>query len=424
MTTTKLNVIPRQENGLMRGLILSGRAGIGKTACLMGMVSEGEIFVRIPMASRTAEDFGVYPVPDRQSVKDENGVETSHFFTIAQPLIEAQLIPLLKENIGNGYGVLLLDDVTLADPRLQSGLLELVQFGRIGDFQLGPNVLIAMTGNGIEDGCSAVEWNKALLGRSMFVEYEPDFTAWLEYDCNKELDTTVIGFLKENEGFFAPSADDSQYSDANGKTPSPRDWTSLGLEMHKCNGIKNYVPSMLWPSVASFATSMCGKQAGRAYKVFTDLMLEYPSSEELLKNPDEWMKLTPEQRNKIGCVFAVATSLRRTVVRMNEKINEKFAGKMQGEPARAAKSELVKNFCYATARLMTGRREMGAFVLREVMSKLMESNAGRSDAQKDPMGAIIAAYCYNLKDVNDPVMKDAQFGKVIEDIKAMSKIGA
>jgi hypothetical protein len=425
--TTKLNVIPRQENSRMRGLILSGRAGIGKTTALMDMVSEGEEFVRIPMASRSAEDFGVYPVPDKKFKRGEDGKrlldadgEEVSFWTMAQPLIESQIIPLLKENIKGGYGVLVLDDVTLADPRLQSGLLELVQFGRIGDFELGINVLVAMTGNGVGDGCSAVEWNKALLGRSMFVEYEPDFDAWLKYPCNKDIDSSVVGFLKEYHGFFAPTTDDDQYSDENGKTPSPRDWTSLGLEFTKCGGVKNYTARAFWPTPSSFVASMCGKPAGDSFNIFAKMLMEYPSSEEILENPAVWKALPEEKRNQMGCVFAIATSLRSTVIRMNDKINKEFTN-LQSPDSRAAKEALTKKMCYATAALMAGNREMGAFVMRDVMANQMTANLnkGEKDTTRDPFGSIIAKYAYNLKDLNDPVLQEAQFGKVIEDIKRM-----
>jgi len=426
--TTKLNVIPRQENNRMRGLILSGRAGIGKTSALMALVSDGEEFVRIPMASRSAEDFGVYPVPDKKfkrdaegkRLKDADGEDVS-FWTMAQPLIESQIIPLLKENIQGGYGVLLLDDVTLADPRLQSGLLELVQFGRIGDFELGENVLVAMTGNGVGDGCSAVEWNKALLGRSMFVEYEPDFDAWLKYPCNENLDPAVVGFLKEQSSYFAPGADDDKYSDENGKTPSPRDWTSLGLEFAKCGGVRNYTPRAFWPTASSFVRSMCGKPAGDAFNIFATMLMEYPTSEEILKDPKVWRELPEEKRNQMGCVFAIATSLRATVIRMNDNINKDHTN-LQGDQARAAKEDLAKKMCYATAALMSGNREMGAFVVRDVMANQMAANLGKSekDSTRDPFGSIIAKWVYNLKGLNDPVLTEAQFGQVIDDIKRMS----
>jgi len=420
--SSKLDEIPRQDakNRRFRGLILSGRAGIGKTTSLMEMVGEDEKFVRIPMASRTAEDFGVYPVPDKQAVLGKDGV-TRDVWTIAQPLIEAQIVPLLKENIGDGYGVLLLDDVTLADPRLQSGLLELVQFGRIGDFEIGENVLVAMTGNGIEDGCSAVEWNKALLGRSMLINYEPDFDAWIDYPCNRELDPSVIGFLKENQGFFAPGAGDTKYADENGKVPSPRDHTALGTELSiKHGGVRNFKPGFLWKSPSQLAESMSGKQFGTAFNSFIQLLMKYPTSEELMEDPTRWDRLSLEEKNNVGCVFAVAHSLRTNFVRYTNKLDEKFAGKPK--ELDKAREDLVKNVLHATASMAKGRREMAAYIFRHIVAELQVKNEGKSDKNRDNCVTKLSAWVYRLDGKQDDHIDSLKLDEVFESIRAMGNI--
>ncbi|MBD8089161.1 hypothetical protein IFT48_04135 [Pseudomonas fluorescens] len=420
--SSKLNEVPRQDanNRRFRGLILSGRAGIGKTTSLMEMVSPEEKFVRIPMASRTAEDFGVYPVPDKQKVTGLDGTERD-VWTIAQPLIEAQIVPLLKENIGSGYGVLLLDDVTLADPRLQSGLLELVQFGRIGDFEIGENVLVAMTGNGIEDGCSAVEWNKALLGRSMLINYEPDFDAWIDYPCNRDLDPSVIGFLKENGGFFAPSAGNTQYSDENGKTPSPRDHTALGTELsQKHGGVRNFKPGFLWKSPTQLAESMSGKQFATAYGQFISLLMEYPTSEELMEDPTRWDRLDAAKKNNIGCVFAVGHALRSNFIRFANKLEETHAGKPKD--LDSAREKLVKNVLHATASMAQSRREMAAFIFRHIVSELQTKNEGRNDKTRDTCVTKLSAWVYRLDGKQDDHIDSLELDKVFESIRTMGQV--
>lgn len=419
--SSKLDEVPRQDanNRRFRGLILSGRAGIGKTTSLMEMVSPDEKFVRIPMASRTAEDFGVYPVPDKGKVTGLDGIERD-VWTIAQPLIEAQIVPLLKENIGDGYGVLLLDDVTLADPRLQSGLLELVQFGRIGDFQIGDNVLVAMTGNGIEDGCSAVEWNKALLGRSMLINYEPDFDAWLEYPANRDLDPSVVGFLKENPGFFAPGAAETQYSDENGKTPSPRDHTALGTELNlKHGGVRNFKPGFLWKSVYQFAESMEGKQFATAYSSFVQILMDYPTSEELMEDPSKWDRLSAEKKNNVGCAFAIAHSLRQNFVRYANKLEEQHK---VPKDLDAAREKLVKNLLLATASMAKGRREMAAFIFRHIAGELQAKNQGRTDKNRDTCLTKLSAWVYKLDGKQDDHIDSLDLLKVFESIREMGQI--
>merc|ERR1712096_530859 len=100
-----------------------------------------------------------------------------------------------------------LDDVTLGDPRLQSSILELVQFGVIAGRRLGKNVLTVLTGNTIEDGSYAIEWSKALLGRCLVVDVNPDFNIWIDLKDNQDIDPVVVGFLKDHNEFFAPKVD-------------------------------------------------------------------------------------------------------------------------------------------------------------------------------------------------------------------------
>lgn len=404
-----LDTIPRQENGRMRGVILVGRPGIGKTSCLTGMVQEGDEFATIPMASRTAEDFGVYPVPDKVGVYvDENGRE-QNLWEIAQPLIEAQLTPFLADRIGDRYGIVLLDDVTLGDPRVQSGLLDMVQFGRIGKFQLGKNVLIAMTGNGVDDGCTAVEWNKALLGRSCLTEYEPDFEKWLELPCNQNIDGSVLGFLKAFPSFFAPSVDDPDHADESGKCPSPRDWTSMGLEMSaKHGGGRNYQPNLLWPTLLSFNNAMLGKKAGVAFHVFQEHLMKYPTGAEVLNDPKKWSRMPVTDRNNAGAAYTVCHSLRQHVVLENEKINENT--RMSKKEAREAKHQLANKFCHALIAMMESGNEMGAFGMRYLLSNI---------ESKDPFVAVLSENVFNINNV-DPTLENSPLHEVMDEINQTS----
>ena len=167
-TNITFDMLPRHpDTGRMFGLILTGSPGTGKTHAAMAMVNpeRGEKLVRFAVAGKTKEDMVTYPVPDRV-----DGV-----LQITQVITESMIIPLLKQNIGDGFGLLLIDDVTGGDPSLQTALLEMVQFGRIGEHELGKNVAIALTGNGVEDSANAVPWNTALMGRCVTIKYFPDF---------------------------------------------------------------------------------------------------------------------------------------------------------------------------------------------------------------------------------------------------------
>src|SRR5690606_35630400 len=127
LTKDLVCLLPRQENGRFRGLILSGRSGCGKTSIAMNLLP-GAPLVRLTMTTRTFENFGTYPCPVKSQIQTDSGVQETA--EIKNLVIEGELLALASPAIGDGYATLLLDDVSSADERLQSAILELVQFGR------------------------------------------------------------------------------------------------------------------------------------------------------------------------------------------------------------------------------------------------------------------------------------------------------
>lgn len=358
------NMVARQpDTGRMMGVILAGPPGIGKTHALMSMVDpkdKEKCFARIPLAGKTKEDMVTYPVPH---LVDGNAV-------ILQAISEGAIVKLLKENIGDGFGMLLLDDVTAADPSVQNALLELVQFGRIGEYELGKNVLIAMTGNGTGDGAYAVEWSQALMGRSHFVAYEANFDHWVNLPCNRNLDPIVLGFLKENNQFFAPKLSDtdaSKYFDENNVGPQPRTTTILGTSLvEKFGGAANFQPSLLFPSLHSYVSSLSGQQFATAFKTFADLMVKYPSAEELFNNHQVWNeKLTLADRNNKGAQYTAVQSIKQYYFRKLEAIT-----KEGGRSSKDKIKDLTDRFIHAVAVVMNKNRDIGAFAISSVIPDL------------------------------------------------------
>ncbi len=326
-----LNQIPYTEEGRLSALIIQGRPGIGKTHIANSIIRNNH--VRIPMATKTPESFGAYPLPVRDVVMvslrnergelalDENNNEQQvekEVFRVEQALSESVVEPLLERNIGDDFGVLIFDDVTLGDPQLQSAILEIVQFGVIANEKLGRNVLIILTGNGTSDGSYAVEWSKALLGRALLIDFEPDFDYWLNLDSNQDVDPVVVGFLKDFPDFFAPEVDCEKTTDESGKTPSPRDHTRLGLALTKLGGYKAFSPNFLFKSVLQYASSFIGKKAGAAFKQYADNFNVYPTAEELFQDAATWESVPAEKKQMLSGCIAVVFALRNYGVKQLE----------------------------------------------------------------------------------------------------------
>lgn len=404
MSNITYDMLARQpDTGRMFGLILTGGPGIGKTHAAMAMVKEDEKLVRIAVAGKAKEDMITYPVPDKV-----DGV-----WQISQPITESSMIPLLKENIGDGYGLLLLDDTTGGDPSLQTALLELVQFGRVGEHELGKNVAIALTGNGIEDGANAVPWNTALMGRCHTIKYLPNYDLWSELDVNKKVDPVIMSFLEENKDWFAPSIggeNADRYFDDLNRGPQPRIWTTLGTHLYeRWGGARNFKPNILFPSLSAYLESMVGENAASAVMTYARTMLEFPTASQMMENPDAWTSLPAQKRNNAGAKYAVAHSVRQHVILENEKINDEFG--MTSKKAEKAKKELLVKATLAVDSLMSDDRAVGAFCFRYILSKT---------DQKDEIGSLLADVAYD-NHLDDPILRDAKMDKrILDDIRGMN----
>jgi hypothetical protein len=407
------DMVARQEEvDRYFGVILTGGPGIGKTHAIMAMRRPGDAFARLAVAGKSKEDMGTYPIPELipGEKEGERGV-----WVVNQAITESVLLPLLEQNIGDGHGILLLDDVTAADQSVQNAILELVQFGRIGEHKLGKNVLIALTGNGTADGAYAIPWSAALTGRCHVIEYKANFKYWLDLPCNRMLDPLFAGFLEANPEFFAPSRGDEKLNikcfDENNCGPSPRLWTTLGVSsMRKWDGIGHFKPSMLFPSSATYVQSLVGEKTSTAFTTYAITMMGYPTSAQLMDNPKMWGALPEEKRNAKGCVYAVAQALRQHALLLNDKINEESGYKFTAK-VNAQKTELLIKFCKVVAELMVEDREMGVFCTRFLAQK--------ANHKDETLVGLLAGIGYGF-DESDPVLKNADFPAVMKAIKDVS----
>jgi len=319
-----LKTFPMQEGTNRKmAIILSGRTGIGKTFTTIRMLRDimkkyrkpEPPVVMISMAGQDAGAWGTYPVP---VVKDG-------FAEIQHAIFQTSLNPLLEKNIGNGYGLLILDDVTAADPSVQSALLDTVQFGTIGNLKLGDNVLIALTGNEVTDGSYATAWSQALRSRSRFKSFKPNFKIWEKHNPN--VDASVFAFLKNYEStFFAPKASNTKAVDEHGNQPSPRAWSNLGRSIRSWGGWKKFEPTEYDESATEFACSLVGEKAGVAFGTFANEFGVYPTGEEMIANPDLWNKVPKDKKNMLSGAFGVAFAIRSIMHSRFEKVKDKQAG--------------------------------------------------------------------------------------------------
>ena len=408
-TSLNYDMLSRQMNGRITPLILGGPPGAGKTHAAMSLRNnDDEPFARIAAAGKTKEDFTTYPVPKEL----ENGD-----FLIKQPITESSILPLLAVNIGKGYGVLLVDDVTAADPSVQSALLEIAQFGKIGEHQLGENVAVVFTGNGVSDGAYAAQWSSALINRCHYVEFRASLEVWKNLPENINGDPIVLGFLEANKDAFAPEvtkqSEKQKFFDDKGRAPSARQWTTLANALQvQHGGYANFKKSILFKSVGQYCESLVGQKTASMLETFATMMLTYPTAKQLMEDPTMWDRVSEVDKSKPGAVYAVAHSLRQYAAQINNQINEQHGNKANtSKVAEKEKAELLLSFSKVVARLMDGAREQGAFCMRYLIA---------SAPPDDVLKGLLADLVYGIDDA-DPVLANAGFGDILKNIKEMGE---
>lgn len=388
-----MSKLPRiQAEGVIRyaGIILEGSPGIGKTAFASSVVpnvKQGRL-VRIPMANRTKEEFGtfLYPMIEEKQVpvlddegkpKVKNGqvvTKTEKFLSVANALSETSITPLLEENIGDDFGVLIFDDVTLSDPRVQGALLEIVQFGVIGGERIGKNVLIFLTGNTVNDGAYAVEWSSALIGRCVFLKPKPNFKRWLSFEENLNICPSVVSFLHENPRFFCTSDIDDEeliangeeriQTDETGRDVAPRDWTRLGTAMAGIGGFKMFKPDFVFTSPLVYASSMIGAMAAEAYVQHARTYSIYPTAVELFEDKTLWENVPKDKKDFLAGTLAVVFSLRSHAIKLiNENLNDE-----------KKVSETLKTLFDLTIMISVNNNEVISFLLSSLINWASSDN--------------------------------------------------
>lgn len=123
----------------------------------------------------------------------------------------------------NSRGVVFLDEIDRAEPRLQASAMSLLLERRVGEYRLPPNWAVFAAGNGIEYSDHTYEMDAAVSDRLIHFKMEPDAQSFIEWGTRtSRIHADVLAFIKTNEQYLAHG---KQRRDS-GKmiAPTPRGW--------------------------------------------------------------------------------------------------------------------------------------------------------------------------------------------------------
>lgn len=120
-----------------------------------------------------------------------------------------------------GKGILLLDEVNLAPPLVQSSAYQLVLDKKLGDYTLPEGWSIVAAGNRAEDKAYTFELAAPLCNRFIHIELGlPNIEDWTEWASINKIDRRIITFLNYKPSFlfkYDPKIKEKAF-------PTPRSW--------------------------------------------------------------------------------------------------------------------------------------------------------------------------------------------------------
>jgi MoxR-like ATPase len=143
----------------------------------------------------------------------------------------------------DGAGILFLDELSAAEPRLQVAAYQLILDRRVGDYVLPPDWWVVGAGNAPDDGAVSFDMGSALADRLVHFRVVPEPREWIRWGQNHNISPEVLAFIQVKPDFL----ESNQLQQQNGQLigPTPRSWERVSrvLELEKTRSTREYIVS-------------------------------------------------------------------------------------------------------------------------------------------------------------------------------------
>ena len=226
----------KQRGGRAKPIFIYGAPGIGKTQIVSQAADkEGVDMMNLDLQFMSPEDFvGIPKVIDIEQPEytEAEMISPGKGVTRSNP---PTALPKGLGKKGKG-GFLFMDEMNRANPRVLNALMQFVQMGRIGEYQLPDQWVIVAAGNRPEDVTGAgqvAEFDFAMADRFNIVNFVPDPKKWAEWARSREdklgkvFQPEMIGFVERNPELFHYLDNEKNAL----KFPTPRSWTDAAMTL-------------------------------------------------------------------------------------------------------------------------------------------------------------------------------------------------
>ena len=204
---------------------LAGPPGIGKSAVVRQFAREHELHLVTLMLSQVEpSDVRGLPFLDRETGRTR------------------WLLPeFYPESNEASAGILFLDELANAEPRVQVAAYQLLLDRRVGEYTLPPDWVCIAAGNRLEDNANSYELSSALADRLVFFNVTCEPRDWLTWARANAIAPEVLAFIQVKPDFLG--GNQMQQNADQIIVPTPRSWERVSniLSIEPDNEIRQYL---------------------------------------------------------------------------------------------------------------------------------------------------------------------------------------
>lgn len=223
-----------------------------------------------------------------------------------------------------GEGILFLDELTTAEPRLQKAVLRLLHEGYAGMLKMPAGIAMVAAANPPETATDGYELTPPMANRILFLDWGFDWDQWARYMKSRNTGTLpkllhvsddwktlipewsarVLGFLSGHRGLAHHLPQDEVAR--GGAWPSPRTWDYLSIALAAVNSAGGTEEHMIL-----VASGLVGTGAGLSFVNWLK-QSNLPDTEVLLKNPGMF-KVSKDDSVNYAIVVSLAAAITQKV---------------------------------------------------------------------------------------------------------------
>ncbi len=151
----------------------------------------------------------------------------------------------------DGAGILFLDELSAAEPRLQVAAYQLILDRRVGEYRLPSGWWVVGAGNAPDDGAISFDMGSALADRLVHFKLVPNAREWIKWGQEHQVAPEVLAFIQVKPDFL----ESNQLQQASGQLigPTPRSWERVSrvLEAERSRNVREFIVSGIVGEAAS-----------------------------------------------------------------------------------------------------------------------------------------------------------------------------